>query len=221
MRLLAGILIGAALAGFSAGTPAIAAEDPESLIREGVTLRRQGHDARAEGYFRRAYQLATTPRTAAQLGLVELALGEFAEADARLTEALSNRDAWVSEHQKEIEGGRATARQHLLRVEMASAPPGATYASDRASPVAIPPNGVVWLPPGATTLRIEAPGRRSIEVHAEGRAGEVRQITLELPAREEPAKVVTQVAPVVRQPPPAVATEAGGQPPPIAKPVAP
>jgi hypothetical protein len=53
-----------------------AAEDPEALIRQGIELRRAGQDARAEGYFRRTYQLAATSRTAAQLGLCELAVGD-------------------------------------------------------------------------------------------------------------------------------------------------
>src|SRR5512138_3799471 len=56
-------------------------EEPEALIRQGIELRRRGDDARAHGYFKRAYELSKTPRAAAQLGLVDQAVGRFAEAD--------------------------------------------------------------------------------------------------------------------------------------------
>jgi len=182
------------------------AEDPEALIREGVKLRRQDQDARAEGYFKRAYSLAQTPRTAAQLGLVELALGEFLEAELRLDEALGARDAWVNEHRKALESGRATARQHLLRVELAAVPSGATYAVTGGSPISVPPDGVVWLPPGTSVLHLAAPGRRAADVHADGREGEVRRITVDLP-RDEPVKAVKVAVPAA--PPPREPTAAG------------
>src|SRR5947208_347598 len=56
---------------------AIAADagDAEALIREGVALRRAGSDVRALPLFQKAHEIAHTPRTAAQLGLVEFALG--------------------------------------------------------------------------------------------------------------------------------------------------
>jgi hypothetical protein len=57
---------------------ALAQEEPEALIRQGVELRRKGQNALAQGYFKRAYAIAHTPRSAAQLGLVEHALGYFA-----------------------------------------------------------------------------------------------------------------------------------------------
>lgn len=181
-------------------SPAAGAEDPEALIREGVELRRQGKDARAEGYFRRAYQLASTPRTAAQLGLVELALGEFLEAETRLTEALSTRDAWVAEHRKVLQESRANARKKLLRVELTAAPTGVTYAVDAAEPRAVAPDGVLWLTPDVpTTLRIAAPGRAPVVLHVEGRAGEARSIALDLPTQGPPT-----TGSAAKPPPPAV-----------------
>ena len=73
-----------------------AGEDPEALIKQGVELRRQGKDAKAEGYMRRAYQLAATPRTAAQLGLVEVAVKNYLDAEAHLSEALRGKIRWLS-----------------------------------------------------------------------------------------------------------------------------
>jgi len=220
MRVWAAIL---ACAGFlSSGllAPASASEDPEALIREGVKLRREGQDARAEGYFKRAYELAKTSRTAAQLGLAELAVGEFAEAELHLSEALAAKDAWVNEHLKALEGGRKTARQHLLRVELLSVPSGsgATYALGGGSPVGVPADGVLWLAPATATLRVAAPGRRPFEVRVDGREGEIRRIAVELPEQKESVKAVSipvpPVAPAapVREPAPAATVALAPQP---------
>src|SRR4051812_16035681 len=75
------------------------AADPteiEDLIRQGNDLRRAGKDERALPLLRKAYDLAGTPRTAAQLGLVEVALGYRLEAERHLSESLASpRDVWV------------------------------------------------------------------------------------------------------------------------------
>jgi len=190
MRVWAAILACAGLLSSGLLAAASASEDPEALIREGVKLRREGQDARAEGYFRRAYELAKTPRTAAQLGLAELAVGEFVEAELHLSEALVARDAWVTEHLKALEEGRSKARQHLLRVELMSVPSGATYALGGGSPVGVPADGVVWLAPTTSTLRVAAQGRRPFEVRVDGREGEIRRIAVVLPEQKEPVKAV-------------------------------
>jgi hypothetical protein len=166
---------------------AAAGEDPEELIQEGVKLRRRGEDARAEGYFLRAYQLAATPRSAAQLGLVELALGEFLEAETHLTEALGKRDAWVTEHRQAIEDGRAKARKHLVRVELAPLPAETTVSIAGAPPVTVPGDGAIWVLSGkAATLRLEAPGHKGTVVQVEGADGETRHVSVDMPALASP-----------------------------------
>jgi hypothetical protein len=199
----------------SVGRSASAAEDPEGLIREGVKLRREGNDARAEGYFRRAYQLAETPRTAAQYGLVELALGQFLEAEVRLSEALAAHDAWITEHRDALTKSLAQARQHLLCVELSAAPAKATYESGGMSRV-VPNDGVLCLAPGARSrLRVMAPGHDAVDFDVEGKAGDVRKIALPSPAQRDPprsdlpsgadAKAIT---PPPAPPPPSVETGA-------------
>jgi hypothetical protein len=183
-----------------------AGEDPETLIRQGVELRRKGEDARAEGYLLRAYQLAATPRTAAQLGLVELAVKKYLEADAHLGEALRTRDSWVEENRHMLEDCRSSARKHLLRVELTSAPKGTVFAVEGAAAETLPADGVVWLAPGVTTtLQLDAPGFKSAKIRVAGAAGASRRVALDMPALVEPPKAAaapTQPAPV--QPAPAV-----------------
>ena len=193
---------------------AAAGEDPEELIREGVKLRRRGDNARAEGYFLRAYQLAATPRTAAQLGLAELALGEFLEAETHLSLALGARDAWVSEHKQTIEDGRASARKHLVRVELAPLPSETTVASAGAPPITVPADGVIWLAAGKpATLRLEAPAHKGTVIQVEGAEGETRHVSVDMPLIPQPA--APPPAPVARasEPPAqAASAEAGGPP---------
>src|SRR5262249_51456584 len=56
------------------------AADIEALIAKGNELRRAGTPGPALPYFQKAYELARTPRTSAQLGLGELAAGYPVEA---------------------------------------------------------------------------------------------------------------------------------------------
>jgi Flp pilus assembly protein TadD len=49
--------------------------DPDALDQHGIALRRQRRDAEALEEFRRSYALRPTPRTLAQIGFAEQALG--------------------------------------------------------------------------------------------------------------------------------------------------
>jgi hypothetical protein len=181
-------------------TVALAAEDPEALIRQGVELRKAGEDARAEGYFRRAYQLAATPRTAAQLGLVELALSDYIHAEEHLSEALAHQDAWIREHLAALTESRATARRNLFHVELVGAPPNATVALDGTPSRPLPPDNTIWLDPGRpATIRIEAPGSRPAVLQVTGAAGEGRRMNVEMQSLEQ-----TSVAGAGSASPPAV-----------------
>src|SRR5258708_8762372 len=101
----------AALGGSVAG----AAEEAErgkgeDVIRRAVDLRRSGHDNRAFPLLQEAYERAPSPRTAAQLGLVEMALGYKLEAERHLSEAVeSRRDLWVNKNPSILE----SALEHI------------------------------------------------------------------------------------------------------------
>ncbi len=142
MPWIAGILCWVALSlGTSLAYCQSSPEDPEVLIRTGNDLRRKGDDKRAEGYLRRAYELAHTPRAAVQLGLVELALGLYQDSDKHLTEALNSRDLWVSDHRSVIDEGRINARRHLMAVEIVGAAPESTATLPDGSVLPLPSAG--------------------------------------------------------------------------------
>ena len=158
-------LFAGVLATLLAAVPTVAhaadSDDPEKLIKRGNDLRRQGDNIRAFGYLQRAHELVGTPRTAAQLGLCEQALGRFADAETHLTAALSTNDAWVDANRAGLESSRSVVRQKLGKVQITGAPPGTTVAVGAAAAHRLPSDGAVWVAPGAVAVTLEAPGFRS------------------------------------------------------------
>jgi hypothetical protein len=161
-----------------AATPS---EDPEALIRIGNELRRKGDEERALGYFKRAYEIAHTPRSAAQFGLAELAVDRFASAETHLSEALRSDDPWVVEHAKALQASRVTVRQHLLGVELVGAPRDATIVFADGTIVPIPADDTLWLTPGPASLKVQAIGHKDAAVEVTGAAGDHRKIQVSMP----------------------------------------
>jgi hypothetical protein len=176
------LVAGALVAGTTLAAPsAFAADGTEDLIRQGIELRRKGDDIRAEGYFKLAYKAAQTPRSAAQLGLVELALDKHLEANFYLTEALESDDAWVQKSHSVLEDGRTRARSHLGEVDLVGVPAGATVSVGSRTPVAVPDDGRIWLLPGDTSLTIEAGKTFSEKRSVTAAVGAKVKVTFEAP----------------------------------------
>ena len=122
-------VLGAAAAVLFLASPARAttdAEQAEALIREGVKLRSQDKTAQALPMFENAYKISRTPRTAAQLGLCEMELGYWVEAERYLTEALASPDhPWIAKNKgslkKPLETARANIGELVLTVTPATA----------------------------------------------------------------------------------------------------
>src|SRR5689334_12741785 len=72
-----------------AATPA---EQAQELMQRANTLRRAGDDEGALPILQKAYELYRSPRTSAQLGIVESALGRWVDVDDHLTYALKAVD---------------------------------------------------------------------------------------------------------------------------------
>ena len=159
-------------------------EEPETLIQQAIELRKKGDNARAYGYLKRAYDLARTPRSAAQLGLVEHALGRWADAEVHLGEALASGDPWVDANRQRLESSRTFVRSKLGRVEINGAPADATAGVGSDPPVKIPGDRVIYLAAGERTLRIEAPGLSPVTKTVTVRVGETATITVEAAAKD-------------------------------------
>lgn len=141
------------------GAPAARAEDAESLVTRGLELRVQGKDDQALVLFKRADELAPSPRTRAQVALAEQALGIWVPAEAHLSAALAAKgDAWIEKNRAALAGALDVVKQHVGTLEVLGGAPGAEVVVDGA-PVGVLPMTAPW--------RIEV-GRRSLEIRARG-----------------------------------------------------
>lgn len=199
----------------AAGVARAADEDPEALIQQAVELRRKGEHARAYGYLKRAYDIARTPRSAAQLGLVEHALGRYADAEVHLAEALATSDPWVGENRARLESSRNFVRSKLGRVEILGAPGEATVSVGTDPAFKVPPDRVLYLAPGERSLRIEGPGLSSVAKTVGVSVGKTATITVEAskeagPSPSAGAGAATAAAAPAGAPPGAESPGAGG-----------
>lgn len=140
----------------------------EDLIRRAVESRRSGNDNRALPLFQQAYELSPTPRTAAQLGLVEMALGYKLDAERHLAEALaSSQDLWVKRNHLVLEQSLATVKSSIGDVLVKGTTGAQVIVNGRLIgllPMSVP----VRIGEGPTTIEVRAPGfvtdRRSFGV---------------------------------------------------------
>lgn len=137
-------------------------EKAEQLIREGNALRRNNQDARALPMFQQAYGLSRTPRSAAQLGLAELALGYWDAASEHLNEALtSGRNPWVERNRSTIEASLKEAKSHLASLTVKGRPVGAEVVLNGKSVGTLPLGGPVLVNEGRIETEVRAPGYKS------------------------------------------------------------
>jgi hypothetical protein len=178
----------------TAGRAAHADEDPEVLIRQGVNLRKTGDDAKAHGYFRRAYDIAHTPRSAAQLGLVEYALAFWNESEGHLAEALSAaEDAWIRANQAILEKVLSDVRTHLCEAKITGSPVAARVTVGGRFRGNLPLS--VYASPGTAAVEVQATDYQT-----------VRETIVFVPGK--PATLVIHLSPL-----PQVAARAAPQPP--------
>ena len=201
----AGVLIAviAALAAPNAWAAEPKATDPEDLIRQGVELRRQGQSEAALPFFKQAYAAARTPRTAGQLGLSEMALGYWLDAERHLGEALDvPTHPWVAKYRKSLTDALAKVRTHIAEISIVGPPAGAEIRVNGHLAGTIPLGHPLRVPEGYLDVDVTAPehvdGRRTLSV----RGGETRELAIVLEASpaagstvSPPASVDTKASP--------------------------
>jgi hypothetical protein len=91
--------------------------DAEALVQRGIELRKASRNAEALAEFQKAYALAPTSRTEAQMALALHALGDWLGAERGLEGALAaEADPWIAQYRAPLEGALATVRAHLARL---------------------------------------------------------------------------------------------------------
>ena len=171
-------LLGASVA--RAAAPA----ELERLIRQGNELRQKGSDQAALPFFQRAYDLLPSPRTAAQLGLVELALGYSLQAEEHLNEALSSpHHLWVSRNRQQLETALAEARKAIGRIQVTGSPAGATVLINASPAGTLPLSDPVKVSEGSVKVVVKAAGfeEKMLKVNVAG-GGNVKVVVYLAPA---------------------------------------
>jgi hypothetical protein len=164
-------------------------DDAETVLREGVELRREGKDAEAYERFRRVYEAKHWPRARTQMALAEQALGRWIDAERDLEGAMAEKgDAWIAQNVEALRRALATIRHHLawLTVE-ANVENAELWIQDERRAV-LPLRGPVRVVAGVLTVELRAVGyeplRRTVEIDAESRAREVMTLVARAPSTE-------------------------------------
>lgn len=166
--------------------------DADALTKEGLSLRRQRHDADALSVFLRAYALRPSARVLAQVALAEQALGRWVDAETHLLSALAKTDdVWIESHRQVLGLGLADIQAHLGWLEVDVDAPGAELWVNgvRVGPMPLP-----------HALRIES-GSVLLELRARSYASALRRTSVD--AGETAHEAVHLVPIVVSQPGPA------------------
>jgi hypothetical protein len=175
------------------GASAASAEDADGLIKRGVELRRAGDDQAALEQFRRAYDLAPSPRALAQMGLAEQALSRWVDGEAHLAKALeAAQDPWIGKYRDTLQSSRAEIARHLGWLVVTGGPAGAQLRLDGRLAGTLPLDHPLRLPAGTITLDALAEGHVLATRAVTVRPGETTNE--DLPARAANAAAVIPVA---------------------------
>jgi hypothetical protein len=196
----------------SARATAAADQEAESLIHQGVQLRAQDQTARALLLFQKAYKVSPTPRPAAQLGLCEMELGHYLEAERHLTEALASPDhPWIAKNRTVLDKQLETARANIGELVVAVSPAHADILLNGTLLEEAQVGTPIRLSKGPVDVDVRAAGyvRQHQTISIAGGQREQRRFTL-VPVASRSAAVAAAA------PPPAVTPPAAVLPPPVA-----
>ena len=175
------------------------AEQAEALIREGVRLRANDQTARALPLFEKAYRLSRNPRTAGQLGLCELELGFFAEAELYLSEALATPNhPWIAKNRTTLKRQLDAARANVGELSLTISPATAEVLLDKKPADKVVAGVPLHLRKGPVVLEIRAPGYQPVQatITIVGGKREERSYAL-VPESPPPVVPVAETSPSV------------------------
>jgi len=206
---MAAMLTVAGTLALSGAARAAGGDDEDALIRHAVQLRKQGNDHGAMNELQRAYEIAHSPRAAAQLGFAEQALGMWPQAEAHVTYALSAKDdRWIARNRATVEESLATIRAHVGRVEIVGGEPGAQVTVNGQPAGLLPLADAVAVSAGPVEIEVRAAGFAPVVKTVNVAVGEYARVpfTLRPQARAAVVPPPGAVAPV--QPVPSALVDA-------------
>ena len=158
------LLIAALLWATSLSVGAQAAEpSADTLIEQGLGLRRDGKPEQALEMFRKAHALAPSPRTFGQMGLVETSLKKWVDGENHLSVSLANPDdRWVAKNRAFLDEALGLCRSHVGDL-VVSGPAGAEVIVGGQSVGTLPAVPALRLAEGTVTVSASAPGSKPFE----------------------------------------------------------
>jgi hypothetical protein len=190
------VLLGLVAAGTRGARAAGESGEAEALIRQGVELRSQGKDERALPLFEKAYQQSRSPRTAGQLGLVEMALGYYVDAERYLGEALAAPDhPWVAKNLATLKSQFAAAKGMIGELAISGEPMGAEVWVNGKQVGRLPLPAPIRLDKGRAEIQIRAAGYVATSDTVAITGGKREDRTFHLAREAVAAPVVTPVTP--------------------------
>src|SRR5262249_41758587 len=157
-------------------------EDAEELLQKGIELRRAGHDAEALDVFKRANELAPSPRARAQLGLAEQALGRWVAAEGDIAAALAVAgDPWIAKNHAVLERALTVVRDHVGQLLVMGTPADAVVLVNGERMGALPMAAPVTVAAGEVLVTVEARGFVSISRKVMVTAHQLVRETIDLP----------------------------------------
>jgi hypothetical protein len=155
--------------------------DVENLMRQGVELRQKGRDQAALPLFQRAYDLERSPRTAAQLGLVEANMGYWLAAERHLDEALASpRHPWVFKVRPQLEQTLKVVRTSIGEIEVLGTPSGAEVLVNGKTEGTLPLGAPIRANEGMAQVVVRAPGFEDKPVSLRVVGGKREQLNVDL-----------------------------------------
>jgi hypothetical protein len=155
--------------------------NPDVLIMRGLDLRRAGRAGEALALFRRAYEVAPSPRTLGQMALVESSLQLWSDADAHLLAALATpEDPWVHRNRQFLEMARARTKEHMGELVI-TGPPGTKVSLSERPIGSLPLAAPVRLVEGEIAVHATSDGCKpfSLEVSIKGGARAAVSVVLD------------------------------------------
>ncbi len=206
------LAIAALLWATSLSVGALAAEpSADSLIEQGLGLRRDGKPEQALELFRKGHALAPSPRTFGQMGLVETSLKKWVEGENHLSVSLANPDdRWVAKNRAFLDEALGLCRSHVGDL-IVSGPAGAEVFVGGQSVGTLPAVPALRLAEGTVTVSASAPGSKPFEKAVAVRPGARSALVVALdpiaatPVAASAAPVATApaLAPLITTVPPA------------------
>lgn len=178
------------------------ADPVDDLIEQGVRLRLQEQPAAALELFERAYAIAPSARTLAQMGLAEGALHRWLDAESHISRALDSHDTpWIANHQNReaLEQALVAIRKHIGGVAVAG-PRGAAITINGKPEGVLPFDRPVRVEEGTARVEGTAAGYSSASVDIPVLGGRDTTAVLEMIPVPAAAPVSMAPGPVVSTP---------------------